>query len=204
MKEPDQNIIPIQRQGAHTDTMASRNFTDKREAELFFKKICERLKNVNDWKKYSGSFTADFQLCDSRGEQVFRPAELHDHFRIDGPGPGSITGEGYDWVQVELFEEHHSPEEETLLIRVRPVPDPLNNKKDTAHFFTDDSTSSFIAKRSGNIVSAEVHGRNEMPNIKAEHLFDKARNAVAGAVAAVFYSKFEWKSLAEGIINYEG
>ncbi len=195
-------IIPEQREGAHSDTAVQKIMPDPEAAKAFYKVIANRLTSINNWRKYSGTFTADFQLCDAQGEPVFRNAALHDHFRIDGPGPGSLTGEGYDWVQVIVFEKFESHDEEHTLIRVHPVPNPRNEQKDTAHFFTDESTSTFIAKRSHNTVCVEIHGRNEQPNIAAENLFDKARNAVAGAVAAIFYSKFEWKNLAAGIINY--
>jgi hypothetical protein len=196
-------IVPKQEEGASSDTTASKTLSNIDEAKSFFKTVCKRLNNVNDWKKYSGSFTADFHLCDEKGNDVSRTMQLHDHFRIDGPGPGPVAGEGYDWVQVEAIEENESEEGSYFSVRVRPVSNPLNEKEDIAHFFTDDSTSSFIIRRKGNTVYAEVHGRNEQPNIAAENLFDKARNAVAGAVAAAFYSKFEWRNLVNGLVNYE-
>ena len=196
-------IVPPQKEGASSDTIACKTLGEREEAKIFYRSVCERLNNVNKWKKYSGKFTADFHLHDEKGNPVSRPIQLNDHFRIDGPGPGPVAGDGYEWVQVEHVEEKENEDEAIFSVRVRPVPDPRNDKKDIAHFFTDDSTSSFIIRRKDKTVYAEVHGRNEQPNTDAENLFDKARNVVAGAVAAAFYSKFQWKSLVDGLINYE-
>ena len=196
-------IIPDQQQGAHSDTVAVKELPDERTAIFYFQKLCERLQDLNSWKKYTGTFTADFCLCDRSGNEKQPPVAIDDHFRIDGPGPGSVAGEGFDWVQVLKTGRIEKPGEEEFYIRVHPVPNPKNQNKDIAHFFTDESTSSFIARRMGNKVMAEVHGRNETPNIAAGNLFDKARNAAAGAVAAVFYSKYQWKSLVDGLLNFE-
>ncbi len=59
-------------------------------------------------------------------------------------------------------------------------------------------------KRVNTVVSAEVHGRNEMLNTEANNLLDKNRNALAGAAAIAGVSKFQWKSLTKGLIDYAG
>lgn len=195
--------IPQQEEGAQSNATAEKRLDTETAAKQFFEKAAERLLNVNKWRDYTGVLTADFQLCDSKGNEVQRPVQLHDHFRIDIPGPGSTTGGGYDWVHVEALEKPESDDEEMLLMRVRPVANPTGEKEDVAHFFTDDSTSTFMIRRIGNIVTAEVHGRNEKPNIHAGSLTDKARNIFAGVVAVSLFSKYQWKSLAEGLLNFE-
>lgn len=199
--DPEQ-LIPEQQSGAQSNTQAHKELPDENTARLFYIKICERLLHVNEWKSYSENYSADFQLCDATGKPVSRIVQIGDHLRIDGPGPGSITGEGYDWVRVEDMDKQEGIHEEFLMIRVRPVPNPLNNKKDTAHFFSEDSTSTFIIRRDHNTVHAEVHGRNETVNTGADALFDKARNIVAGAVAVTVYSKIQWQGLAEGLLSF--
>lgn len=196
-------VIPEQRQGAHSDTVSVKELPDRQTADLYFRKLCERLQNINEWKKYAGTFTADFRLCDRFGNEKQPPVLQDDHFRIDGPGPGSVAGEGYDWVQVLETGKREAPGEEEFYIRVHPVPNPASKDSDTAHFFTEESTGSFIARKIGNKIFAEVHGRNETANIAAGNLFDKARNVVAGGVAAVFYSKFQWKSLVNGLLDFK-
>ena len=195
--------IPSQQEGAQSNTTAEKTLDSEVLAKQFFEKTATRLMNVNEWSSYTGVFTADFQLYDSKGNEVQRPVQMHDYFKIDVPGPGTITGEGYDWVQVETLEKYTAPQEDMVLITVRPTHNPLNDKKDIAHFFTDESTSSFIVKRTGIKVTAEVHGRNEKPNTKADSIIDKARNVFAGSVAVSLFSKYQWKSMAEGLLNFE-
>lgn len=195
--------IPPQEEGAQSNTAAEKLLDTEVIAKQFFDKAAARLMNVNEWRGYTGVLTAAFQLFDNKGKEVQRTVQLHDHLRIDIPGPGSTTGGGYEWVHVEALERYLSPEEEMLLMRVRPVPNPKSDKEDVAHFFTDESTSTFIVRRTGNKVSAEVHGRNEKPNINADSFIDKARNVFAGVVAASLFSKYQWKSLAEGLLDFE-
>lgn len=195
-------LIPTQISGAERDSVAEKKIADIPAATDYFQKVCARLLQVNQWKKYAGDFTADFQLFDSNGKEADRAVQLHDHFRIDIPGPGSIAGDGYDWVQVERMEKYDSDEEDFLLMTVRPVANPTGNSADTAHFFSDESTSTFIISRLENMVSAEVHGRNEKPNTDVDLLADKARNAIAGTAAIIGFSKIEWQSLADGLLNY--
>lgn len=195
-------LIPAQHTGAKSDSSAEKIFNDEAAAKLFYREACARLLHVNDWKKYAGSFTADFQLCDSKGKEADRALQLYDHFRIDVPGPGSLTGDGYDWVQVEALDDQESTEEDFLLVTVRPVTNPNNDKEDIAHFLTEEASSTFMIRRLQNRVIAEIHGRNEKPNTEADKITDKARNALAGTLAISGFSKLEWQSLADGLINF--
>ena len=196
------NVIPPQEAGAQSDTYAFKKLDDDTTAKLFFKVVCDRLKNVNSWQKYSGDLTADFRLCDEKGNEVDRSVQKSDRFKIDVPGPGTIAGNGYDWVKVEAIEESALSEGEMIMLRVRPASNPTDEKNDTAHFFTEDSTSSFIVKRIKDTVSAEVHGRNEKLNVGTGNILDKTRNALAGAAAIAGASEFQWKSLTKGLIDY--
>ncbi len=196
------DIIPVQETGAKSDTYAFKNLNNETDAKAFFQVVSNRLKNVNVWEKYTGDITADFKLFDEHGHEADRTVQKSDYFRIDVPGPGTIAGNGYDWVQVEAIEESASPGEEVIMMRVRPARNPTDEKTDTAHFFTEDSTSSFIVKRVNEIVSAEVHGRNEKVNVGTGNILDKARNALAGAAAIAGVSKMQWKSLTKGLIEY--
>lgn len=132
-----------------------------------------------------------------------RQAEKEDHFKIDIPGPGPVTGDGFDWVQVEAIEEKEEGEEQSITVRVRPATNPNNERKDVAHFFSDDATSCFMVKRQANTVTAAVYGRNEKPNIKAETVSDKARNVAIASGAITGFSKLQWKSLVNGLVKKE-
>lgn len=199
----EEPIIPAQQTGASSDTDAAATFDSAEQAKAFFKVAKQRLVEVNHWQKWAGAATAQFQLTDAEGNDVARTVQEGDHFKIDIPGPGSGTGDGFDWVQVETIEETASGDGEHIAIQVRPATNPNNDRSDVAHFFSDEASSCFIVKRDGNTVTAAVHGRNEKPNTSAETLMDKARNAAVATGAVAAFSKLQWKSLVTGLVKEE-
>ena len=124
-----------------------------------------------------------------------------DHFKIDVPGPGSLTGDGYDWVQVEAIEEKEDKNQQNIALLVRPATNPGNDHKDVAHFFSDEATSCFMVKRENDTVTAGVYGRNEKPNTAAETLVDKARNTAIATGAITGFAKLQWKSSVNGLVK---
>jgi hypothetical protein len=195
------NIIPPNHTGIQTNTESSEELDTEKEAEAFYKKVLQRLLDINNWQDISGKATASFQLTDDAGQAVDRKARKGDHFKIDIPGPGSVTGEGFDWVQIEAIEEHDDQKSQWAAIRVRPATNPLNEKTDVAHFFSEDTTSTFMVKREGKKVIAGVYGRNEKPNTNTETQIDKIRNTAIAAGAITGFSKIQWKSLVNGLVS---
>jgi hypothetical protein len=191
------DVVPEHNDGIQTNTESSIELSTEQEAHEFFDEVKQRLLNVNSWHHYAGSTSADFLLTDDKGNEVQRSPQQGDHFKIDIPGPGTITGEGHDWVQIEAIEE----DEDSIGIRVRPATNPTNERKDVAHFFSDDATSSFIIRKNGKKITAGVYGRNEKPNTHTETLKDKVRNAAMATGAISGFSKLQWKSLVNGLIK---
>jgi len=192
-----EEVIPENNKGIQTNTESSIELATEKEAKDFYKIVRERLLRVNKWHQYAGSATADFQLTDEKGNPVERVPQKGDHFKIKIPGPGTVTGEGNDWVQIEEIEE----DDNFIGIRVRPATNPTNDRKDVAHFFDEESTSSFLAKREGKRVTAGVYGRNEKPNTDTETVVDKVRNAAIATGAISGFSKLQWKSLVNGLVK---
>ncbi len=199
MKAPA--IVPDNHSGASSNNEFSVQKQDIGSAQKLFQLGKARLLNVNQWHQLSGMASAVFQLTDEHGKEVNRPARLGDHFKIDIPGPGTITGKGNDWVQIEAIEENDEADCEIIAIRVRPASNPQSNKEDVAHFFSEEASSTFSITRNGNVVTAAVQGRNEKPNLKAENLLDKVRNAVIGTSAIAGMNKPQWKSLVKGLLS---
>ena len=195
--DENRNLVPDQRTGAESNTEERVQLTSEQEASEFFIKAAERLRDVNHWHQVAGKATADFELTDRAGNPVQRNVQEGDHFKIDIPGPGPVTGDGYDWVQVEKIEQ----QQDELTIRVRPATNPNNSRQDVAHFFSDEATSCFMVKRAGNEVVAAVLGRNEKPNTAAEKVVDKARNTAIAGGAITGFAKLQWKSLVKGLLK---
>lgn len=203
MERRPEDIVPEQQTGSESNTEAVEVLADSSSAKSFYTIVKNRLLNVNNWHYYAGKLTAAFKLTDARGKEVKRSVQKGDYFKIDIPGPGSTTGEGYDWVQIEAIEEQNREDTDSIVIRVRPASNPQNDRPDVAHFFSDEATSSFLVKREGNKVIAAVYGRNEKPNTDAGKVVDKARNAAVATGAVTAFSKLQWKSLVTGLLKRE-
>ncbi|HZH66322.1 MAG TPA: hypothetical protein VEY10_15620 [Flavisolibacter sp.] len=202
MTHPEE-IIPNQEEGAEVNVEDSVVLQSETEAASFFRVVKERLVNINGWGKLAGALSAEFALTDEQGQEIDSYPRKGNYFKINIPAPGIITGEGYDWVQIEEVKEEGDGESESIAMRVRPASSPVNEKEDVAHFLTDEATSNFIVKRLGAKITAGVYGRNEKPNVKADTLLDKARNAIVGTGAVSGLAKLQWKGLVNGLLEKE-
>jgi len=204
MNEPQANIpLPPQEEGAVTNIEATEELKRIEEARELFTAAKKRLLNVNQWDKVCGKMSAVFKLTDEKGNEIEGSPKVGNHFKIDIPGPGTASGDGYDWVRVEAVEENQDDKDDTesILIRVRPADNPTNNDNNVAHFFSGKATSNFVVSREKNTVTAAVYGRNEVPNTSTDKPLDKTRNAVVGTTAIAGFSNPQWKSLANGILG---
>lgn len=196
--------IPEHSKGIKTNTESSVNFDDLISAKDGFMEAKKRLMNISCWHDLAGESSAVFELANSEGKVIDREPELGDYFKIKIPAaPKASTGEGFDWVKIELIEsdKDESLDTESFTIRVRPASNPENQDTDTAHFFSEEATSTFMVKRNGNTITAGIYGRNEKPNLEAESLLDKARNALVAFAAAIGLAKFQWQKLLDGIVG---
>jgi len=183
------------------DVVEKATFKTSEQACEFYEVVKERLLDVNHWAEISNLPSATFRLCDTSGKEVRRQVKKGDFFKINIPGPGNSSGEGFDWVQVELIHEDQEGSSDVLSIRVRPASNPQTEEPAVAHFFSDKATSTFQIRRSGKDVSAEVHGRNEEPNTETGHIVDNARNTMVGLGATLGMSFPQWKGLVAGLVK---
>jgi len=195
--------VPPQQTGSEMNAVEKVEFDSEAEALYFFKTVKERLLDVNRWTELSGVAMSDFFLTDEAGNTVQRKATGGDHIKIDIPGPGTQTGGGYDWVTIEEIKAEVLDNAEVLSMTVRPSANPLVSNPDTAHFLTDEATSTFLVKRIGHTIYAEEHGRNEVPNTEMENTLDNVRNTFVGWGAKVGLSYPQWKALVKGLLNKE-
>jgi hypothetical protein len=196
-----ENPIPEQNTGSEMDITAHTQFNDEQSAITFYQLAKQRLLAMYNWYEICQVPVSTFILTDSNGVEVNRPVQQGDYLKIDIPGPGTATGDGYDWVKVEEVIEENEPEEEQISITVRPSANPTSNKDDIAHFFKDTATSTFQVSRKGNEVHAEVHGRNELANNQTHQVTDNIRNTLVGWSAKLGLSFPQWKSLVNGLMK---
>lgn len=201
--EPKQTkeIIPEQQVGEAIYAESSVEMNDEMSAMIFFEEVKRRLANVNSWHTISGGLTAKFQLVNNKRKMVERTVRKGDYLKIDIPGPGSRTGDGFDWVVVEEMESMSSQEEEFFAFRVRPAENPLKENGDIAHFYSPDSTSTFTVTRNGNNITAGIYDRNIKPNEDVYFTIDKIRDTVIAATGLVALSKVQWQKLTDGLLT---
>lgn len=198
---PGADHVPAQEIGTKMDVVERIKLGSEDEAIHFFQTVKERLLDVNSWAEFAGGASSDFYLTDANGVQVHRKAIGGDHIKIDIPGPGTRTGGGYDWVTIDEIKSQVFDGVEVLSMTARPSSNPLNKEADTAHFLTQQATSTFQVKRMGRTIYAEEHGRNETPNTHTDHAVDNIRNTVVGWGAKIGFSYPQWKALVKGLLK---
>lgn len=197
------NQVPAQQEGGSLDATAKVQFNSIESAKEFYEIAKLRLLNVSGWAEICKVPLSTFILCDEKGNEVNRLAITGDLLKIDIPGPGPTSGEGYDWVKIEKITEDVTGDISITSLQARPAANPLNEDPAVAHFFTEQATSTFQVKLIGSIVTAEEHGRNEVPNTDTSHLADNIRNTLIGWSARIGLSFPQWKSLVKGIVETE-
>src|SRR6476646_1484964 len=147
------SIIPEQKEGKHNDLSESRSFPSNAAAADFFDLVASRLLQPGRWSALAGSGSAIFELVDQRGTPLARVPQKGDYLRIDLPGPGSVSGEGYDWVRVDEIERKGDAASPGSLLAMRVVAcgNPTSTKQDAAaHFFQEGASSTFELLRENN------------------------------------------------------
>lgn len=193
--------VPEQRTGGKIDSTAQTEFDSLEQAQQFYLVAKQRLLNISDWGSICQVPLSTFMLTDASGHPVNREAREGDYVKIDIPGLGTEAGDGFDWVRIEKIAEETSSEYQLISMQARPTANPMHQDEEIAHFFTGQSTSTFQVKQLGTIVSAEEHGRNEVPNTDTSSTIDKIRNTLVGWSARIGLSYPQWKSLVKGIID---
>lgn len=198
-KHKDRTILPPQYTGNKTGAEAQTQCDTRDEAVQVFERAKHRMLDINHWDTYGSP--AKFWLTDTSGARLEdtlpRPGNL---IRIDLPGPGPRSGKGYDWVKIEQFDEKWDADADIdfLAFRVRPTPAPDSTDPKPSHFYTDETTSTFIVQRVGTRVTACEKGRNEIPNTDTDSTLDNIRNGLVATGATLGLSILQWKSLMEG------
>jgi hypothetical protein len=198
-------LIPEPIKGKQTDLKETVTLASKEDAVQTYKQACEKMLNPSLWHPLAGKLSAIFTVTDHNGEPVNELAGKGRYLQIDIPGPGPKAGQGFDWVQIELIVNESNPEaaEEYAGMKVRACSHPKIVSTDTAHFFQDQATSSFVIERKGNTVNACYYGRNEIPNTETGNTLDKIRNSLVASGAMAGLSEAQWSALLKAFLYRE-
>ncbi len=193
-------VLPKQYTGKEIIAESKCTCTTNKEAQHLFEQSKIKLLDVDHWKDLLGSISADFCVMDSDGIPTGKLVKKGNLLRIDIPGPGSSSGDGYDWVLVEALVGFEEEEIQSIAFRVRPTYNPNGATDNIAHFYDQEATSTFIVTRKGNTVYSTIVDRNIKPNTKTNSIVDTLRNMPVAIGAIGLLSKLQWKSLAEGLL----
>ena len=196
-------IIPPQEKGAHNGVSKVVELPTREEAMAVLSMAKRKLLDINNWDKLAGTGSATFQLTDIDGSPLYNQIpEVGQLIRIERPGPGNPSGSGYDWVVIEAFDEEVDVDrdQEIYSMRVRPIPNPLNPKEESAHFYTSDATASFLITRFQNKVTAAEKGRNEVLNKNTDSVVTNARNTFVVFSALLGFSLFQWQIFVDSLL----
>lgn len=194
------NIIPPHTEGKKLDCFETIDFADEAAARRFYEQAQQRLLRVQDWMNITAIPSASFCLVDGQNSELDRPVETGDFIRIDIPGPGLPSSNGYDWVRVESVTKESTGDYQRTSLTLRPTSDPTNDSPDTAHFFKASATSTILVEQRGNSLLAHYAGRNEVINEDNAGFADNFRNFLVGVSAKMGASFPQWKALVAGIL----
>lgn len=198
-KEPA--IVPEQKTGKEIDATASVLLANDTVAREYFTTAVNRLQTVREWATLAGEPSAEFALTDAEGNVVDRPVQKGDYLKIKIPGPGNPAGDGYDWVRIEEVEIMSSEDTNRYAFRVRPARNPSEPQSSVAHFYSEDSTSTFSVTRDKNVVTAAIFDRNTKPNTESDSAAGKVRDALVGTAGIVAFSRIQWQNLVNGLLK---
>ena len=167
-----------------------------------FKKLQLRLKSVNEWESFSAKIKAEFFLIDSETTKSTTELKVGNFIKIDIPGPGSPSGSGYDWTEIidvqNGMEIQDSP---FFAFTIRPCPAPDSDEETVAHFYNKESTNTFIVRRIGTCIYAEVHGRNQIENTADAPLLDIVRNKAIAIGSKLGFGSLNWMGFVSALLE---
>ncbi|MCE7064090.1 hypothetical protein [Dyadobacter sp. CY326] len=200
-KKNHTDAVPENHQGDSLDIESVKDFASIDDAVALFDKGKQRLLNVNEWQHVAGEALAHFTLTDPSGAPVGGQAQEGLLIKIDIPGPGTEEADGFDWVVIERIESEKNGHIESVAVRVRPTAAPGSETNETAHFYSQQSTSTFTISRDHLKVTAGVYDRNLEANQDSTKLWDKVRNAIIGFAGKKGVSAGQWKAFTNGLLE---
>lgn len=197
----NERLISIHGLGTVIQANTSVEYENTESANLAFLKAKDRLLDVNHWQDFTTVLLANFQLTDQFGKRLTGPVQKGNLFKIDIPGPGTVDGQGFDWVYVEQITEYENADLEIILVVVRPCPNPNSQSGATAHFYGSEATSSFSLIRQNKTITAMIYDKNVKVNNQAGTSLDHIRDVMVGTAGILLFSKIQWKMLTKGLLG---
>jgi hypothetical protein len=192
--------IPQHTKGIRKRYSAVRKFVSVEDAHLCYDHAITRLLNINHWDTISTAGKGMFQVMNGKLKLQRRKVKLGDYVRIGLPAPDNEDGAGYDWVQVKTLKFSSGKRKEQCVLTMMPCPVPGSDNTTTAHFFSGESSSTFLLTRDSRLVTAEYYGHNEVPNTATSGIGETVRNMAVASGAILGLSDTLWEPLTKGLL----
>lgn len=167
-----------------------------------FRAVKERLLLVDKWHTFSEDIKAEFYLVDENDSAISNNFEIGNYIKIDIPGPGNPSGEGFDWTEIIKIQDGTNEDIcPYFSFTIKPCAPPNNSKNSTAHFYTDETSNTFILRCVANCVYLEVHSRNEIENTEDVPILDKIRNKAIALGGIVGLGNLNWAAFTKGLLE---
>ena len=196
-------LVPEHVKGSQNDAIADKSLSNDAKAGEAYRALCSNLLKVSQWSRYAGGEEFVFELTAPDGTLKADPLQLGDRIRIQLPGPKDDLGKGYDWVEVMRLEQGTSADIEYFMLELSPCDCPYTSAEETAHFYWENASNTFVAAKQGQTVQFSVHGRNEVPNIGSQPPLAKIRNFFVAHGGIFGGSKIQWEVFSKNIIADE-
>ncbi len=193
--------IPQNLKGNSHDVVSMKCVDTLESADSYFKTVVERLISVKDWCSYSDKVKTKFVIINSDTAQETNEFDTGNMIRIEIPGPGTASGKGYDWTKIiDITTNKDDAELPFFAMTLKPCSPPNANNEVIAHFYKEKSSNTFVIRRIGDCIYAEVHGRNETINISDVPLLDSIRNIGINMGTKIGLGGLNWLALTEGLL----
>lgn len=201
-------LVPPPFEGVNMDTKKKVELDSTGEALDLYYKVASRVLDVNEWNNLHGMKRPMYALFDVNGDPKVGLAAEGDYIRLSLPAPHLKKGKRYDWVLIERILEIKHDERNSTAMRVHPTIDPTTKLPrkagQTAHFYTNKTTNTFVVERLNNTVSVGIHPRNEVINTRqTEGFYNMVRNILVGVTAWLGISKTQWNTLIDALMYQE-
>lgn len=194
--------IPQHLKGESHDIVNMKCVDSDKSAEELYQDVVIRLKTVKEWHSYSDKVKAKFVIINPDTGVETDEFEIGYLVRIEIPGPGTVSGNGFDWTKITNIQTNKNRDDMAYFaMTLKPCSPPNANSDVIAHFYKEKSSNTFIIRKIGDCIYAEVHGRNETINISDVPLMDSIRNIGINIGSKIGLGGLNWLALTEGLLN---
>ncbi len=198
-----QDLPPVNKKGSENNAMSFLICQSETEAFERFKKLSQNLLKIDSWNVNAGKNPTEFFVYKDgkENQDLSLLVKENDLVKIKIPAPKNKLGNGFDWVIVHKIQSIESVDMKAFLLQMKPHSCPENSNGNTAHFYTEDASSTFILAKKNKTIQFSIHGRNEIPNTKNVGFLNSCRNLFVGGGGIFGGSKLQWQDFTEEFIK---